>query len=93
MDRFKKAEVVARVVEARPNTMTKAEAGVVLSLAFDWITDTVAAGNQVAIKGFGTFEPRHRAARMGRNPRTGDQVLIPASTTMGFRPAKAKAQG
>ncbi len=92
MDRFKKADVVDRVVEARPNTMTKAETGIVLSLSFDWIADTVAAGNQVVIKGFGTFEPRNRAARLGRNPRTGEEVQIPASTVMGFRPSKSRAR-
>ena len=92
MDRFNKSDVVNRVVEARPNTMTKAETGIVLSLALDWIAATVAAGNKVVIKGFGTFEPRQRAERMGRNPRTGEEVLIPASSTMGFKPAKVRAE-
>ena len=71
MDRFNKSDVVYRVVEARPNTMTKAETGIERSLALNWIFDTVAAGNKVVIKGFGTFEPRLRAERMRRNPRRG----------------------
>ena len=71
MDRFNKSDVVNRVVEARPNTMTKAETGIELSLALDWIAKTVAASNKVVIKGIGTFEPRPRAERMRRNPRTG----------------------
>lgn len=45
----------------------------------------------MVLQGFGTFAPRHRAARMGRNPATGEAIEIAASTTLGFKAAKRKA--
>ena len=45
------------------------------------------AGNKVAIFGFGTFSPSARAARMGRNPRTGEAIKIKASKSLRFKPA------
>jgi DNA-binding protein HU-beta len=53
------------------------------------ITDALFNGEKVAIHGFGTFETKQRAARTGRNPRTGEPVEIAASTTVAFKPAKA----
>lgn len=46
------------------------------------------AGRKVAITGFGTFETRHRKAREGRNPATGEKIQIPATTVPAFRPGK-----
>lgn len=48
----------------------------------------VVEGNRVNIAGFGTFEPRQRAARKGRNPKTGEEMDIQASTSCGFSAAK-----
>jgi DNA-binding protein HU-beta len=50
------------------------------------IVDTVKAGESVSLTGFGVFEPRARAARVGRNPRTGQTVAVPAATVPAFRP-------
>lgn len=61
-----------------------------VSALVTFIANSVDLGNSVVLQGFGTFEPRHRAAREGRNPRTGEPVQIAASTVMGFRPAKTK---
>ena len=47
------------------------------------------AGNKVVLPGFGTFEPRTRSARKGRNPKTGAEIDIQASIGAGFSPAKA----
>jgi DNA-binding protein HU-beta len=55
---------------------------------FDSIVEEVAAGNKVQLVGFGSFEPRTRSARKGRNPRTGEEIDIPASTTVGFSAGK-----
>jgi DNA-binding protein HU-beta len=46
-------------------------------------------GDKVQISGFGTFETRKRKGRSGRNPRTGEEISIPASITAAFRPGKA----
>ena len=53
------------------------------------IEQTLADGNKVNFAGFGTFEPRARKARVGRNPKTGEKLDIPASTAAGFSAAKA----
>jgi DNA-binding protein HU-beta len=53
------------------------------------ITDALAGGDKVQISGFGTFEVRHREARMGRNPRTGEPVQIKASNSPAFKAGKS----
>ncbi|WP_219416311.1 HU family DNA-binding protein, partial [Pseudonocardia nigra] len=50
------------------------------------IVDTVRSGDSVSLTGFGVFEPRARAARRARNPRTGEAVEVPATTVPAFRP-------
>ena len=50
------------------------------------VVDTVRSGDAVSIAGFGVFESRSRAARTGRNPRTGETVAVPATTVPAFRP-------
>ena len=50
------------------------------------VVDTVRSGNSVSLAGFGVFESRARAARTGRNPRTGETVAVPATTVPAFRP-------
>jgi DNA-binding protein HU-beta len=52
------------------------------------ITDGLKKGEKIQISGFGTFEVRHREARMGRNPRTGDPVPIAASNAPAFKAGK-----
>lgn len=56
---------------------------------FDTIAGALAKGDKVSIAGFGAFEVRDRAARMGRNPQTGEPVHIAASKAAAFKPAKA----
>ncbi|MCU1630692.1 MAG: histone family protein DNA-binding protein, partial [Pseudonocardia sp.] len=53
------------------------------------IVDTVGSGSSVTLTGFGVFEPRARAARVARNPRTGETVPVPATTVPAFRPGTA----
>ena len=53
------------------------------------IQDAVVAGDKVSIVGFGTFETTERAARMGRNPQTGEDMEIPASKAPKFKAGKA----
>jgi DNA-binding protein HU-beta len=52
------------------------------------IRSSVARGDKVTLAGFGTFEKKRRAARTGRNPRTGDAVKVPARVVPSFRPGK-----
>ena len=60
-----------------------------LDAVFGALTEALASGKKVQVTGFGTFEVRHRAARMGRNPRTGAPVQIQASNAPAFKAGKA----
>lgn len=68
---------------------SKADAERVVDSMFKTIIDTVAKGDTVSIAGFGIFEAKKRAARMGRNPKTGETIQIKASTAPKWRAAKA----
>ena len=69
--------------------ITKNTAEKAVKAVLDSILDGVERDGSVSIAGFGTFERKERAARTGRNPRTGESLEIPASITVGFRPAAA----
>ncbi len=58
-----------------------------LNIAFEAIAAELAKGEDVKIAGFGNFETRERAARTGRNPQTGAEIQIAASTSVGFKAA------
>lgn len=60
----------------------------VLTVMLETIEETLLKGESVKLSGFGTFEVSERAAREGRNPATGDSILIQASKSAKFKPAK-----
>jgi integration host factor subunit beta len=60
----------------------------VLDIFFDEITERLAEGGRVELRGFGTFSTRGRDARTGRNPRTGESVSVPAKRVPYFKPGK-----
>jgi DNA-binding protein HU-beta len=68
--------------------ITKKEADAILTATIDVIMDAVAAGEKVTLVGFGSFEPRERAAREGRNPQTGKAIKIEATTVPAFSAGK-----
>lgn len=55
---------------------------------FDEIADSLAGGGRVELRGFGAFSTRHREARKGRNPRTGESVNVPEKRVPYFKPGK-----
>lgn len=67
---------------------TKKEVDAVLSATIEAIMDAVANGDKVTLVGFGTFEPRKRAAREGRNPQTGKAIQIPETVVPAFSAGK-----
>lgn len=69
--------------------LSKKDATQAITMLVDFITDALYEGEQVRISDFGTFEIRERAARTGRNPKTGESIEIPASKAVGFKAAKA----
>ncbi|MBX2864695.1 MAG: HU family DNA-binding protein [Leptolyngbyaceae cyanobacterium MAG.088] len=61
----------------------------VVSATIDTLMETVSDGEKVTLIGFGSFEPRDRKARDGRNPKTGEVIKIPATTVPAFSAGKA----
>ncbi|MBP3820930.1 HU family DNA-binding protein [bacterium] len=81
-----KEELVQEI--SKKANVTQKEATEVLSALVETIQKTVAKGKKVTLVGFGTFEPRKRAARVGRNPQTGKELKIPAKTVPAFSAGK-----
>jgi DNA-binding protein HU-beta len=69
--------------------LSKADAGRALDSVIDSVTGALKNGDQVSLVGFGTFSVKQRAARTGRNPRTGEAIQIKASNVPGFKAGKA----
>lgn len=82
-----KAEFIAAVAEAA--SLSKADAGRAVDAVISTITSTLKSGDSINLVGFGTFAVRERAARTGRNPRTNQEILIPASKNPAFKAGKA----
>lgn len=81
-----KADLIEAVAAA--NDMTKTKAGEVIDAVFAEIQKTLAEGGEVTLVGFGTFGVTKRAARTGRNPKTGATIKIEAKKVPKFRPGK-----
>jgi DNA-binding protein HU-beta len=81
-----KAGLVAEVAEIG---ITKKQAAQVVDSVFGAIKDALADGDKVSLIGFGTFTVKQRAAREGRNPRTGKKIKIPKKKVPSFKPGKA----
>ena len=81
-----KEELVQEI--SKKAKVTQKDAGEVLNALVDTIQKTVSKGKKVTLVGFGTFESRKRAARIGRNPQTGKELKIPATTVPAFSAGK-----
>ncbi|MBF0705857.1 HU family DNA-binding protein [Alkalihalobacillus hwajinpoensis] len=82
-----KAELLTTVAER--SEMSKKDTARVVDRLMDTIAEALAKGEKVQLVGFGNFEVRERSARKGRNPQTGEEILIQASKTPAFKPGKA----
>ena len=82
-----KSDLVDAVADAAG--LSKADAGRALDATIDAITAALKSGQAVSLVGFGTFSVRDRAARTGRNPRTGETIQIKASKNPAFKAGKA----
>ncbi len=76
---------LAQIVAANA-ALTEAQASAAVNAVFSAVQRALAEGDEVAISGFGTFRVAERAARQGRNPRTGDAMTIGRRRTPAFRP-------
>ncbi len=82
-----KTELIDRIAESAD--ISKAAAGRALDATVDAITNSLKQSDPVALVGFGTFSVRDRAARAGRNPRTGEAIQISAARVPAFKAGKA----
>lgn len=80
-------------VVAETGELSKARAGDVVDAIFEAIGKALLERQEVRLVGFGSFATARRKAGTGRNPRTGEEIAIPASTTVRFKPAKALRDG
>jgi integration host factor subunit beta len=76
-------EEVSRVVE-----LTRKESEVIVEAIFDSVVRSLRTGDKIEIRGFGSFRTRERQSRVGRNPKTGARVDVPAKRIPYFKPSK-----
>ncbi|TAN22348.1 MAG: integration host factor subunit beta [Acidobacteria bacterium] len=86
-----KADLIDEV--ARSGAPTRKDSEVIVETIFSSIVDSLRAGDKVEIRGFGSFRVRQREARMGRNPKTGAAVAVPARKVPYFKPSKELRDG
>lgn len=84
---MKRSDIV-RTVHVQFKRMRYADASAVVDTVVEAMIDAIAAGNRIEIRGFGTFQPRPRATKIGYNPVTGQPMHLPANTTILFKPSR-----
>ncbi len=83
-----KADLVEQVAEAIGPGVTKKDCALVIDGFLNAVKLALANGNNIEIRGFGTFKVHKRKTRVARNPRTGDPVQVPARSVPVFKPSK-----
>ena len=84
---MKKTELISAMSEK--SELTKVDTEKALKAFIDTVTEELKNGGKVQLVGFGTFEVTERAARKGRNPKTSEEIMIPASKSPRFKAGKA----
>ncbi len=82
-----KSQLIAKLAAENPH-LSRGEAERVVARVLDCITEALAGGRRVELRGFGAFSVRARPARAGRNPRTGEEVSVPGKAAPFFRSGK-----
>ena len=82
-----KSELIQMLAEENPHLYQR-DVERIVGAVFDEITDALSNGDRVELRGFGAFSVKHRDARIGRNPRTGDSVEVPAKRAPFFKTGK-----
>lgn len=85
-DAMTKAELVEEV--AGMTQLTKKHAEIIVNTVFGSIVESLREGAKIELRGFGSFRVRSRGSRLGRNPKTGDKVKVPAKRIPYFKPGK-----
>ena len=84
---MKRSDIV-RYIKVKIKNMRSTDAAAIVDKISDHMVESVASGNRIAVRGFGTFQPRARATKIGYNPSTGQPMPLPASTTILFKPSR-----
>jgi integration host factor subunit beta len=82
-----KSELIQRIAEDNPHLFQR-DVERIVSTVFEEITAALARGDRVELRGFGAFSVKQRDGRMGRNPRTGETVPVPAKSVPFFKTGK-----
>lgn len=82
-----KSELIARLAECYPQLVAK-DADYAVKTILDAMVDALASGQRIEIRGFGSFALNRRPPRMGRNPKSGDKVMVPEKCVPHFKPGK-----
>ena len=82
-----KSELIQQIAEDNPHLYQR-DVERIVATVFEEITSALARGDRVELRGFGAFSVKQRDARLGRNPRTGEQVPVPAKTVPFFKAGK-----
>jgi integration host factor subunit beta len=82
-----KAELVDKIAEKKPG-LTRKQVEIVVNTVLDGIKDALSREDKVEIRGFGSFRVRHRRAKEGRNPKTGETVQVPPKKVPFFKAGK-----
>ena len=81
-----KADLVEKVTAA--GELTRRDGEVIVETIFDAVIGALKSGDKIEIRGFGSFRIRQRNSRIGRNPKTGERVEVPAKKVPYFKPSK-----
>ena len=84
---MKRSDII-RTIQVQFHRMRAKDAAAVLDTVSDSMIDFIADGDRIEIRGFGTFQPRPRATKVGYNPVTGQPMHLPANTTILFKPSR-----
>lgn len=84
---MKRSDII-RSIQVKFKHMRAADAAAVVDTVADHMMESIANGNRIEIRGFGTFQPRERATKIGYNPSTGKPIELPANTTILFKPSR-----
>ena len=82
-----KSELIKRLADANPHLYLR-DIERIVSTVFDEVTEALARGDRVELRGFGAFSVRQRGSRTGRNPRTGEEVRVPDKAVPYFKTGK-----
>jgi integration host factor subunit beta len=82
-----KSDLIRQLAEANPHLFQR-DIERIVSTVFEEVTEALVRGDRVELRGFGAFSVRHRSSRVGRNPRTGEEVRVPDKAVPYFKTGK-----